>query len=133
MKKYLNNKGNCYVYCCSNNVISFNLEDIKCFQIQKKHCFISILFFMIYSIGVFIFLSFYFALSFILIILFLFFSLLFFITFLYYQNYEINIKLVKEQIFFESKDEDLIQDFLMLHYFYYDYLESNYNLLIDLS
>lgn len=118
MKIRLLNKSNSYQLCSIFEKIEFNLEDISFLKIQKKYCYLSIVYILFFSVGTSSTISNYFSLSlFFLFISFLIISLSLAIIF-YKHSYTIDITIHSERILFETKDKDLVNDFFMLHYFY---------------
>ncbi len=118
MKIQLLNKSNTYQLCSIFEKIEFNLEDISFLKIQKKYCYMSIVYILFFSIGASSMICNYFSLSqFFLFMSFLMIS--FSLTFIFYKHtYTIDITIHSERISFETKDKDLVNDFFMLHYFY---------------
>lgn len=118
MKIRLLNKSNSYQLCSIFEKIEFNLEDISFLKIQKKYCYLSIVYILFFSVGTSSTICNYFSLSlFFLFMYFLIISLCLAIIF-YKHTYTIDITIHSERISFETKDKDLVNDFFMLHYFY---------------
>ncbi len=118
MKIRLLNKSNSYQLCSIFEKIEFNLEDISFLKIQKKYCYLSIVYILFFSVGTSSTICNYFSLSlFFLFMSFLIISLSLAIIF-YKHSYTIDITIHSERISFETKDKDLVNDFFMLHYFY---------------
>ena len=118
MKIRLLNKSNFYQLCSIFEKIEFNLEDISFLKIQKKYCYLSIVYILFFLVGTSSTICNYFSLSlFFLFMSFLLISLYSAIIF-YKHSYTIDITIHSERISFETKDKDLVNDFFMLHYFY---------------
>lgn len=118
MKIRLLNKLNTYQPCFIFEKIEFKLEDISFLKIQKKYCYLSIVYILFFSVGTSSMICNYFSLSlFFLFMYFLIISLSLAIIF-YKHSYTIDITIHSERISFETKDKDLVNDFFMLHYFY---------------
>lgn len=118
MKIRLLNKSNSYQLCSIFEKIEFNLEDISFLKIQKKYCYLSIVYILFFSVGTSSTICNYFSLSlFFLFMSFLIISLSLAIIF-YKHSYTIDITIHSERISFETKDKYLVNDFFMLHYFY---------------
>lgn len=116
--RLLNSKANSYQLCSSFEKIDFNLEEVSFLKIQKKHCFLSIVYILFFSISASYLICNYFSLS--LFFLFMtFFIISFYLVIIFYKHsYTIDITIHSERISFETKDKDLVNDFFMLHYFY---------------
>lgn len=118
MKVQLNHKFDYYELKYSNGLYIFNLKQIKNMTIIEKFDMISFLkFVLILSAIHIIFFHFYgFVLPIFLIIVC--YSFLWFKTFIYKPIYAIELTIHSNHFSFETKDEELIQNFVMLHYFY---------------
>lgn len=118
MKIRLINKSRGYQLFINFDIIEFNLNDISFLKIQKKYCYLSIIYILTFSVVTSSTIYNYFSLN--LFFLFMYFIIisLSFVVILYNHIYLIDIIIHTERISFETKDKNLVNDFFMLQYFY---------------
>ena len=133
MKVQLNHKFGYYELNSANELYVFNLKQIKNMTITKKFDMISLLKFFLILLPTYIIIFHFYGFDLPMFLIIIFYSFLWYKSFIYKPIYAIKLTIHSNHFSIETKDEELIQNFVMLHYFYYDYLESNYNLLIDLG
>ena len=129
--RLLNCRSNSYQLCSGFEKIDFNIEDVSFLKIQKKHCFLSFTYFLVYSTGICLISINYYSLPYILLAVFLILSMLIFITIIYKRIYTIDITIHNERFSIETKDKLLIHDFLLLQFFYREINVNNFQLIKD--
>lgn len=114
----LNSSLNSYQLCSSVTELDFRIEDVSHLKIHKKNRFLSFVYYILYIILIYLVFRAYNSLPFTLLFLLTLLLLLFFNSILFKRNYRIDIMIHQERFSIKTKDEKLIQNFLMLENYY---------------
>jgi hypothetical protein len=114
----LNYKFDCYKLVADNWQTTFCLEQISQLRMHKKYNYESIFMYLLFFIVSCLLLAQIYSTPFLLFLFLFFFTLFWFMEFIYTPIYVIELSLDSELFFFETKNKDLYQDFLILQHFY---------------